>query len=201
MIWDPKFAIHGLVVRCPKENIREKSDHWWIGDRFKIRSWSADHFTAIFPIIFFLTSTQRGYYKIHEKLRYFFSTMYLRSLLCEIQNHDLDLISDHKKKWSCSALRKMMTSLGVRCTFLDYEFLKIKFKIFCVCKINYIRLPFLNRNTNLPLLSVRNSVCADNFSNKRTKLFSSTNGEALMFLALTVTLYTVLGVKPVIMCL
>ena len=96
--WDPKFAIHGLVVRCPKENIREKSDHWWIGDRFKIRSWSADHFTAIFPMIFFLTSTQRGYYKIHEKLRYFFATMYLRSLLWEIQNHDLDLISDHKKK-------------------------------------------------------------------------------------------------------
>ena len=76
-----------------------------------------------------------------------------------------------------------------------------KIQDFCVCKINYIRLPFLNRNTNLPLLSVRNSVCADNFSNKRTKLFSSTNGEALMFLALTVTLYTVLGVKPVIVCL
>ena len=76
-----------------------------------------------------------------------------------------------------------------------------KIQDFRVCEINYIRLPFLNRNTNLPLLSVRNSVCADNFSNKRTKLFSSTNGEALMFLALTVTLYTVLGVKPVIVCL
>ncbi len=40
----------------------------------------------------------------------------------------------------------------------------------------------------LPLLSVLNSVWADNFSNSLDKLFSSTKGDALMFFALTVTL-------------
>ena len=48
----------------------------------------------------------------------------------------------------------------------------------------------------LPFFKVLNSVCADNFSRSRIRLFSSTYGEAFIFLALIETRYVVLGVKP-----
>ena len=52
--------------------------------------------------------------------------------------------------------------------------------------------------SDLPLLRVLNSVWAESFSSNLDKLFSSTKGDALMFFALTVTLYVVLGVKEVL---